>query len=65
MEHSNGIMMDDFKQLATQVKESLETMKREFEEIKRQAETKIEQCGLLIKGSYLAASHPVKEIKHL
>ena len=40
MEHSNGIMMDDFKQVATQVKESMDTMKREFEEIKRQAEKK-------------------------
>lgn len=65
MEHSNGIMMDDFKELATRVKESLETMKREFEEMKRQAEEKIEQCGHLIEGSYLAASHPVKEIKYL
>ena len=64
MEHSNGIMMDDFKQLATEVKDSMETMKREFEEMKRQAEEKIEQCGHLIEGSYLPANYFVKEIKH-
>ena len=36
MEHSSGIMMDDFKELKAQVNNNLLDMKREFADIKRQ-----------------------------
>ena len=38
MEHSSGLMMDEFRGLAKRVNDNLEAMKSEFNEIKQKAD---------------------------
>ena len=50
MEHATGIMMDQFKEISLEVKDSLHKIKENFEEIKLEAKEELERVKQLSEG---------------
>ena len=50
MEHSGGVMMKEFQEIAANVKVSLETMRREFDEIKREIQEERNNNARMLRG---------------
>ena len=50
MEHSGGVMMKEFQEIAANVKVSLETMRREFGEIKREMQEERNNNARMLRG---------------
>ena len=50
MEHSGGVMMEEFRELTADVKDGLGAMKREFDEIKRQAQEERDRNTQMLRG---------------
>ena len=56
MEHSNGVMMEEFRKLAVDVKENLRVMQSEFDMIKQEASEERERNKQMIEGKYFQYS---------
>ena len=54
MEHSNELIMEEFRQISTRVKEDIETMKGELTEIKRQVKKEQTRLKTFIEGNLFA-----------
>ena len=50
MEHATGVMMDQFKELSMEVKDSLHKIKENFAEIKLEAKEELERVKQLSEG---------------
>ena len=50
MEHSNGLMMEEFRELTANVKDSLGAMRSEFDEIKREAQEERKRSTQMVRG---------------
>ena len=52
MEHSAGVMMEEFRELTADVKDGLGAMKREFDEIKQQAQEERDRNIQMVRGMW-------------
>ena len=50
MEHSGGLMMEEFRKLTANVKDSLGAMRSEFDEIKREAQEERKRSTQMVRG---------------
>ena len=50
MEHSGGVMMKEFREIAADVKDSLESMRQEFDDIKREAQEERNSNRQMVRG---------------
>ena len=50
MEHSGGVMMKEFREIATNVKDGLESMRQEFDDIKRGAQEERNSSRQMVRG---------------
>ena len=50
MEHTTGVMMDQFKQISMEVKDSLHEINENFKEIKLEAKEELERVKQLSEG---------------
>ena len=54
MEHSNELIMEEFRQISTSVKEDIETMKGKLTEIQRQAKEEQARLKAFVEGNLFA-----------
>lgn len=52
MEHSNSMMMEEFRKLAVEVKDNMGVMQSEFDKIQREAHEERERNKQIIEGKY-------------
>ena len=52
MEHSGGLMMEEFRKLTANVKDSLGAMRSEFDEIKREAQEERKRSTQMVRGMW-------------